>query len=222
MSDMASPFRSPLDRPDWPGALERTEDECRRVLGELRWPEGVHCPRCNGHSISSIPARRRFNCRRCRHFFSLTSGTAFHNSHLPIWKWFLTIELLLESEQGVPANELRKLLGGSYKSAWFIEHRIREALPGGGARRDARRRTPNSAAARSYARSLVGRHHQLALKYLTSYQAETCWRARERSNPDALRDTLLLLLDAKPVSLDELTATPNARTPQPNELKLGR
>jgi hypothetical protein len=71
------------------GREEEEEEECRRYLEELRWPEGISYPRCEARSIVPIPARWRFYCRDCPHFFSVTSGTAFHNSHLPIWKWFL-------------------------------------------------------------------------------------------------------------------------------------
>src|SRR5262245_10268740 len=101
--------RSLFEDPEWLGSLERTEEECRRYLEELRWPDGISCPHCVSRSIVAIRSRPRFYCRECRHFFSLTSGTAFHNSHLPIWKWFLTIELLLASDGGLPANELTKV-----------------------------------------------------------------------------------------------------------------
>ena len=150
------------------GSLESTEEECRRFLEGLRWPDGICCPRCESRAISEIPSRRRFYCRDCRHFFSLTSGTAFHNSHLPIWKWFLAIELLLDAEGGLPANELHKVLGGSYKTAWFAEHRIRAALhEASGAR-----------AGRTQERALAGRYRQPGLKYLAAYEAEARWRAR--------------------------------------------
>jgi transposase-like protein len=184
--------------------LGRTEEDCRRYLEELRWPEGTCCSRCESRSIIALRSRPRFYCRDCRHFFSLTSGTAFHNSHLPIRKWFLTIELVLASDCGLPANELTKVLGGSYATAWFVGHRIRAALheAAGG-----RRSTPNGAThpiARTYAAALVGRHHQLGLKYLPAYEAERRWCARQRQNPNAFRDTVLALLHAEPLSKEEL------------------
>ena len=186
------------------GSPERTEEECRRLLERLRWPGGIRCPRCEGGSISEIPARRRFYCRGCRHFFSLTSGTAFHNSHLPIWKWFLAIELLLEAEGGLPANELQKLLGGSYKTAWFAEHRIRAAL----SEATGAPALPRSdgAAGRTHERAIAGRYRQLGLKYLAAYEAEASWRARHGGNGEALRETVLALLHAGPVSLGDLTS----------------
>ena len=209
-------MRSPLDDPGWLGALEQTEEACRRYLEELRWPDGISCPRCEGRSITPIPARRRFYCGRCRHFFSLTSGTAFHNSHLPIWKWFLTIELVLDSDGGLPANELTEVLGGNYATAWFVEHRIRAALLEAAGVRRHRPPAGCPTAERTYAASRVGRHHQLGLKYLPAYEAERRWRTSQRDNPHAFRDTVLALLRAEPLSKDELTGrrpTPGRREP---------
>jgi transposase-like protein len=185
--------RSPLDEPEWLADLERTEERCRRYLEDLRWPEGITCPRCDCHSIGDVPARRRHYCRGCRHHFSLTSGTVFHNSHLPIWKWFLAIELLLGSDAGVPANQLVELLGGSYKTSWFVEHRIRAALVQAGEQ-------PCDAPAPSA-------YHRPDGKYRTAYLAESGWRARNRRNPDGFRNTVLALLAAEPVSYGELTKT---------------
>jgi transposase-like protein len=211
-------LRSPLDHPDWLSSLAQTEERCRRYLEELRWPDGVCCPRCEGRSISPIRARRRFYCRGCRQFFSLTSGTIFHNSHLPIWKWFVAITLILDTDRGLPANELRMLVGGSYKTAWFAEQRIRAAICD--ASNTPRPTSATQPDARTYARPLVGPHHQLALKYLAAYQAERSWRHRQRSNPDAFRDTVLALLRAEPLPLDELTAGKQA--PHANPTPRGR
>ena len=199
--------RSPLDSANWLAAPEQTENACRHYIETLRWPEGISCPRCERRSITDIPARRRFYCRNCRHFFSLTSGTAFHNSHLPLWKWLLTIELLLSTEGGVPANELMKLLGGSYKTAWCVEHRIRAAICTARSGRRPARRTTDPVVQRTYAAILVGRYHQLGLKYLPAYQAEQKWRMRQRDNPNAFRDTVLALLHAEPLPFHELVAS---------------
>ena len=186
------------------GSLKRSEEECRRLLEGLRWPGGICCPRCQGRAISEITARRRFYCRGCRHFFSLTSGTAFHNSHLPIWKWFLAIELLLDAEGGLPANELQKVLGGSYKTAWFAEHRIRAALSQATGAPAVPRSELDGAAGRTYERAIAGRYRQFGLKYLAAYEAEASWRASHGGNGDAVRETVLALLHASPVSMGEL------------------
>ena len=208
MTSLAS--SSPLDGVDWLASPERSEDACRHYLAALRWPEGISCPRCENRAITDIPARRRFYCRHCRHFFSLTSGTAFHNSHLPLWKWFVVIELLLTTDGGLPANELTKVLGGSYKTAWFVEHRIRAALYEARRGQYARRPEQRVVVERTYAADQVGRYHQLGLKYLAAYQGEKSWRARHRHNPNAFRDTVLALLQAEPLSLDELVASHSA------------
>jgi transposase-like protein len=163
------------------GSIERSEENCRRYLEELRWPDGICCPRCDGRSMSAIHGRRRFYCRGCRHFFSLTSGTAFHNSHLPIWKWFLAIKLLLDSDRGFPANELRKVLGGSYKTAWFAEHRIRAALCEATGAQRAWQPNGHGRNARTYDRALVGPYHQIGVKYLSAYETEASWRARRHA-----------------------------------------
>jgi transposase-like protein len=192
--------------PDPVGSPEQTEESCRRYLEELRWPEAICCPRCDGRSISAIRARRRFYCRGCGHFFSLTSGTVFHNSHLPIWKWFLAIGLLLDSDRGFPANELRKVLGVSYKTAWFAEHRIRAALCEATGAQRAWQPNGDGPNPRTYDRALVGPYHQIGVKYLPAYETEATWRARQTGNIDGFRDTVLALLRAQPVPLDDLTS----------------
>src|SRR5258706_298660 len=70
-----------------------TDDNCRKRLAELRWPDGVACPRCQCKSISCIEDREQYDCNACRYQFSVTSGTIFHDSHLPLIKWFLATYL---------------------------------------------------------------------------------------------------------------------------------
>ena len=76
-----------------------SEDECRSLLEELRWPNGISCPRCSSKSISKIQGRNQYDCNSCRYQFSVTAGTIFHDSHLPLWKWFLTIYMMVESKK---------------------------------------------------------------------------------------------------------------------------
>src|SRR5215207_5840145 len=106
----------------------RSEDECRAYLEELRWPDGVRCPRCHSDKISRIKKRPQFDCDSCRYQFSVTAGTIFHDSHLPLWKWFVAVYLIVESKKGVSANQLKRTLGTTYKTAWYLSHRIRAAL----------------------------------------------------------------------------------------------
>ena len=110
------------------------EERCRSYLQGLRWPGGVECPRCDEASrLLWLESRSKWHCYACRYQFSVTAGTLFHNSHLPVWKWFVAVHLMLESPDGISANELRRVIDGSYKTAWFAAHRIRAAMRGRGA-----------------------------------------------------------------------------------------
>jgi len=106
----------------------RDEDECRTFLEELRWPDGIECPRCHHKGISKVKKREQFDCNSCRYQFSVTAGTIFHDSHLPLWKWFLTIYMMIESKKGVSANQVKRTIGVSYKTAWYLCQRIRNAM----------------------------------------------------------------------------------------------
>lgn len=105
-----------------------SEDKCHEYLEGLRWPNGVECPRCESKKISRIVKRRQFDCDSCRYQFSVRVGTLFHDSKLPLWKWFLAVYLMGESKKGISANQLKRTLGVSYKTAWYLCHRIRAAM----------------------------------------------------------------------------------------------
>jgi transposase-like protein len=105
-----------------------TDDHCRGRLVHLRWPKGVICPRCESKKISYISTREVYDCDSCRYQFTATSGTIFHDSHLPLTKWFLATYMMCESKKGVSANQLKRMLGISYKTAWYLCHRIRRAM----------------------------------------------------------------------------------------------
>jgi transposase-like protein len=111
----------------------REEDTCRLYLERLRWGDKVRCVRCGSDKISRIgwkgpKGRRQYDCGACRYRFSVTAGTVFHDSHLPLWKWFLATYLMVESKKGMSANQIRRTLGVSYKTAWYLCHRIRSAM----------------------------------------------------------------------------------------------
>lgn len=108
-----------------------SEDKCRAYLEELRWPDGVKCPRCESTKISRLADRKQYECSDCRYQFSVTAGTIMHDSHLDLWKWFLAIYLMVESKKGISAKQLQRMLGGSYKTAWYLCHRIRDAMGDG-------------------------------------------------------------------------------------------
>jgi transposase-like protein len=112
-----------------PGLIEMfgNEDKCRKGIEHLRWPNGVRCPRCE-EAATPVLNRDTFDCDSCHYQFSATSGTIFHDTHLPLWKWFLCTYLLCESRKGMSANQLKRTLGISYKTAWYLCHRIRAAM----------------------------------------------------------------------------------------------
>ena len=105
-----------------------SEENCRAYLEELRWPNGVECPRCESDSISRISTRNQLDCNQCRYRFSATSGTLFHDSHLPLSKWFMAVYLMGESKKGISAKQMERMLAVSYKTAWYLAHRIRDAM----------------------------------------------------------------------------------------------
>lgn len=109
-----------------------SEERCRAYLEALRWPDGVRCPRCDSTRISRIQKRDQYDCDSCRYQFSATAGTIFHDSHLPLWKWFLAIYIIGESKKGISSNQLKRTLGVSYKTAWYLTHRIRAAMKDSG------------------------------------------------------------------------------------------
>lgn len=105
-----------------------SDEKCRAYLTELRWPNGVQCPRCKWKGVSHLAERGQYDCNVCRYQFSVTSNSIFHDTHLPIWKWFLAIYLMIESKKGISANQVSRTVEVTYKTAWFLCHRIRAAM----------------------------------------------------------------------------------------------
>jgi len=105
-----------------------TDEKCRELLVRLRWPRGVECPRCKMAVVELATAKQLFYCKECDYQFSVTASTIFNDSHLPLQKWFLATLLLCESRKGMSANQIKRTLGVSYKTAWYLCHRIRAAM----------------------------------------------------------------------------------------------
>jgi transposase-like protein len=109
-----------------------TEARCRELLERLRWPEGIMCPRCKDTRVSRLKDYAKFECVGCTYQFSVTSNTIFHDTHLPMPIWFLAVLLICEAKKGMSANQLRRTIWGehkgSYKTAWYLCHRIRAAM----------------------------------------------------------------------------------------------
>ena len=107
-----------------------SEEKCRAYLERLRWPNGPVCPKCNGKDTARIGGRESvIRCKGCDAQFTVTAGTVFNDSHLPLSKWLIATFILCESKKGVSALQLKRILGiGGYKTAWYLCHRIRSAM----------------------------------------------------------------------------------------------
>jgi transposase-like protein len=113
------------------------DDAAREFLEAMRWPNGPVCPCCKSTIAyrltprveSKRPVRKGvLKCKACRKQFTVTVGTIFEASHIPLSKWLLAIHLLCSSKKGMSAHQLHRMLGIKYQSAWFMAHRIRYAM----------------------------------------------------------------------------------------------
>jgi len=173
-----------------------SEAKCRNYLEQLRWPDGVSCLRCGaGNSIARIEKRGQFECRGCGYQFSVRVGTVFQNSHLPLWKWLLAAYAMSESESGVSAHRIKGMLGVPYKTAWYLCHRIREAM-----------RDPVGPARKPRPPDRLGHPTNISQKHRARYIDEIAFRSSNRGNPYRFRDILLGLVRAGSLPYSELTA----------------
>ena len=105
-----------------------TDEQCRTLLKKLRWPYGVECVRCKSKRVFEVATQKKFECVECGHQFSVLTQTIFHDTHLPLETWFMAVLLLCEARKGMSANQIKRTLGMSYKTAWYLCHRIRAAM----------------------------------------------------------------------------------------------
>ena len=120
-----------------------SDDQCLEYIQNMRWPDGVvRCTVCGNDKIVKVERKATSKNRRkwfylcqektCHNQFSPTSGTLFADSHLPLLTWFHAIGLMLNAKKGISAKQLQRDLGiGGYKTAWYLNHRIREAMGNG-------------------------------------------------------------------------------------------
>jgi len=105
------------------------EEACWKALWEARWPEGFTCPRCGGQRSAWIATRRLAQCSACRYQASVTAGTVFHRTRVPLRTWFWAIFFLGRHKKGISALQLQRDTGlGSYETAWTLLHKLRSAL----------------------------------------------------------------------------------------------
>ena len=200
-----------------------TEQACREVLAELRWPAGVTCPRCQAAKHAYDSNRWVWDCYSCGYQFSALSGTILHDTKLPLQKWFVAVFLICEARAGMSANQMKRTLGVSYKTGWYLCHRIRaamgtaaynysgeihdavdhnvdESLPG-----DVH---PNAVESpwSLLKHSLVGSDRQRSTKHLPAYLDEVEWWFNNRDNENLFRHTLTRLVSTETLPYAELTA----------------
>ncbi|MFC2953250.1 IS1595 family transposase [Marinicaulis aureus] len=112
--------------------IYKDEKAARDHLEALRWPDGAYCPRCGGFEVKKLGGKAadlgQYNCRDCRKKFTVTVGTLFERSHIPLTTWLMAFQLMSSSKKGMSAHQLHRMLGVTYKTAWFMAHRIREAM----------------------------------------------------------------------------------------------
>lgn len=114
----------------------QSEDEAIAMLERLRWPNGAACPHCGGADPYQIVARKPgartrkglWKCSQCRKQFTVKVGTVFEQSHIPVSKWLMAIHLLCASKKGMSALQFQRMLGVTYRAAWFMAHRLRHAM----------------------------------------------------------------------------------------------
>jgi transposase-like protein len=125
---------SVLDQPHY-----HDEEAARAWLEQLMWPKGIVCSHCGDtgrayRAANTESHRGRYRCANpaCRKDFSVTTGTVMERSHVPLHKWLTAAYLMSSSKKGVSAHQLHRTLGVTYKTAWFLAHRLREAMKDGG------------------------------------------------------------------------------------------
>src|ERR1035437_4966151 len=128
-----------------------TPTSCVNYLEAMGCPDGITCLQCGGSKVSRIqtndtertrknakgqvrtvkvPGRIVYQCQdaKCAHQFSATTGTIFHDTHLPLDTWFAAVALMVDAKKGLSAKQLERNLGCAYKTAWYLSHRIRKAM----------------------------------------------------------------------------------------------
>src|SRR5262245_38474538 len=118
-------------------AVTTDENAARELLESLRWPNGVACPHCGGadpYRLNTKPTKknpgriRLWKCSQCFRQFNVTVGMVFEGSHVPVAKWLMAVHLMSASKKGMSAHQLHRLLGCTYRTAWFMFHRLRYAM----------------------------------------------------------------------------------------------
>jgi transposase-like protein len=105
-----------------------TQESCLKHLESVRWPKGPNCPYCKSNRVTALPKESRYHCNNCLTSFSVTVGTIFHHTHLPLQKWFLAVSLILNAKKGISSRQLSRDLEVNKDTAWRIAMQIRKAM----------------------------------------------------------------------------------------------
>jgi len=171
--------------------LQWTPDLARDYLEAIRWPNGPACPSCAGTEIYRIeaktqrngkpqPTRHLLKCKACKRQFTATVGTVFEDSHIPLNKWLAAIYLMCASKKGISAHQIHRMLGVTYKTAWFMCHRVRLAMQDKSV-------TPLSGIIEADETYVGGKPRRREAKYLECYVDEFSFRFNARKMTDEER-----------------------------------
>ena len=118
-------------------AIFQNEDKAREALEAVRWPNGPVCPHCGNsdpEKIAKVEGKKHshrpglYYCNECAGQFTVTVGTVFERSKVPLTKWWMAAHMLNSGKKGVSAHQVHRTIGVTYKTAWFMMHRLREAM----------------------------------------------------------------------------------------------
>jgi len=107
-----------------------TNDHCIVHLENVRWRSNAWCPYCRSEKVTAAPKEQRHHCNNCNTSFSVTVGTIFHHTHLPLQKWYLAISIILNAKKGIAARQLGRDLQVNKDTAWRMAMKIRNAMRG--------------------------------------------------------------------------------------------
>ena len=189
-------------------ALYGAVAQCEQAVFAASWPKGFLCPSCGYRKSCQLRQRKVFQCIRCKHQASLTAGTLFDNTKLPLTTWFLAIYLLSQSKNGIAAMDLKRQLGVSYNTAWMLKHKLMQTMrerddsqplrgiveiddaylggetSGGKRGRGAARKTPVlswvNTLLGNVKRAIDGTYHACEARYAGRYLAEFAYRFNRR------------------------------------------
>ena len=106
----------------------KSERECHDYLIQIRWPDGVSCPHCKDKEVYRRTWEDGFKCRGCNSSFTVTAGTMFHSTKLPLSKWYMAISVILSAKKGISSLQLSRTINVNKNTAWYMQKRIRESM----------------------------------------------------------------------------------------------